>query len=699
MTDPLLSPFSIKHLTLRNRIASTSHEPAYAQQAMPLERYQAYHEEKARGGIGLTMIGGSANVDVDSPSIFGQLDFGRDEIVPHLRRLAGRVHAHGAAVMSQITHMGRRTRWDIGHFLPAISPSTIREPAHRSYPKSMEQADIDRVVRAFGRAAERAQAGGLDGVEVCAYAGHLVDQFWSPCQNVRQDSYGGSVENRARFALEVLSEIRRRAGAEFIVGIRMSADDHHPGGNGPDGAIAIGQLLAASGLVDFISVVGGSALDDRQLADQIPSFGAPMANYLDAATRFGKAVPLPILHAGRIADLPTARHALAMGGVDLVGMTRAHIADPHIVRKLKRGDESRIRPCVGASYCISRIYEGKDALCLHNPATGRESQVPQLVPRTNREQHVVVVGAGPGGLEAARAAAEAGHRVTLLDAASKVGGQLLLLTRASDRHRELLSIIDWLHAECRLLGVTLKLNTYVEATDVLELEPDTVIVATGGMPITPDVPGAASLSVSTWSALSGEVRPGSRVLVVDVDGSDESLAVAEYLASTGLAVQIATPDRLVGHDVGGIYYPDYLRSLYKRGVTLTPDVELIKLSRSSDGVAAVLGNLYSGERSTVTADSVVAAYGTEPMDELYTELVDCSVNAGEADLPALVTGDPQRIVRNPDGRFHLFRIGDAVAHRNVHAAMLDARRVVLGIGKSPDHHHTGAPPLTGTRYR
>jgi hypothetical protein len=188
------------------------------------------------------------------------------------------------------------------------------------------------------------------------------------------------------------------------------------------------------------------------------------------------------------------------------------------------------------------------------------------------------------------------------------------------------------------------------------------------------------------------VRPGSRVLVVDVDGGDESLATAEYLASTGRAVQIATPDRLVGHDVGGIYYPDYLRSLYKRGVTLTPDVELIKLSRSSDGVAAVLRNLYSGDLSTVTADSVVAAYGTEPMDELYRELVDCSVNAGEADLPALVTGGPQRIVRNPDGRFHLFRIGDAVAHRNVHAAMLDARRVVLGIGKSPNHHHTGAPP-------
>jgi 2,4-dienoyl-CoA reductase-like NADH-dependent reductase (Old Yellow Enzyme family)/thioredoxin reductase len=681
MADPLLSPFSIKHLTLRNRVVSTSHEPAYAEQGMPLERYQAYHEEKARGGIGLTMIGGSANVDIDSSSIFGQLDFGRDEIVPYLRRLADRVHAHGAAVMTQLTHMGRRNRWDVGDFLPTISSSTIREPAHRSYPKAMEKADIDRVVKAFGRAAARAQAGGLDGVEVCAYSGHLVDQFWSPCQNVREDEYGGSLENRARFALEVLREIREFVGERFIVGVRMSADDHHPGGNGPDGAIAIGQLLAVSGLVDFISVVGGSALDDRQLVDQIPAFGAPMANYLDAATRFGKAIPLPILHAGRIADLPTARHVLAMGGVDLVGMTRAHIADPHIVRKLESGDESRIRPCVGASYCISRIYvAGNESLCLHNPATGRESQIPQLVPRTDSAQHVVVVGAGPGGLEAARAAAEAGHRVTLLDAASKVGGQLLLYARASERHRELLSIVEWLHSECRLIGVRLKLNTYVEAPDVLALEPDTVIVATGGLPITPDIPGAESLSVSTWSVLSGEVRPGNRVLVVDVDGSEESLATAENLAASGRAVQIATPDRFVGHDIVGTYYPDYLRALYKLGVTLTPDVELTELNRSSDGIVAVLRNLYSGRLSTVTADSVVAAYGTEPMDELYRELVDYSVNAGEANLPQLVIGGPQRIVRNPDGRFRLFRIGDAVAHRNVHAAMLDARRVVLGVG-------------------
>jgi 2,4-dienoyl-CoA reductase-like NADH-dependent reductase (Old Yellow Enzyme family)/thioredoxin reductase len=679
MSDPLLSPFSIKHLTLRNRIASTSHEPAYAVDGMPLERYQAYHEEKARGGIGLTMIGGSANVDIDSPSIFGQINLGVDEVVPHLHRLSDRVHEHGAAVMTQLTHMGRRSYWDVGPWLPNISSSNLREPAHRSYPKAMEGPDFERVIRAFGVAAQRAEAGGLDGIEIVAYAGHLIDQFLSSAQNRRVDAYGGSLENRLRFAMEVLAEIRAHVSESFIVGVRMSVDERVSGGNDAHTALEIGKAFEASGLVDLLSIVGGAALDDRKITDQIPPFGTRLANYLDEAVHFARAVNVPIIHAGRIADLATARHALAQG-IDIVGMVRAHIADPHIVRKLERGDESRIRPCVGASYCISRIYVGgKEALCLHNPATGREAEIPQLVPPARRQQRVVVVGAGPGGLESARAAAEAGHAVTLLEAASQVGGQLLLAVRASERHRELLSIVGWLHSECRELGVLIRLNAYADADSILALDPDVVIVATGGVPVTPDLPGADSLTTSTWSVLSGEVRPGRRALVVDVDGGDEGVSVAEKLARSGASVHLVSPDRFIGHDVGGMIYTDYLTSLYKLGVELTPDVELVELRRVKTGVEALLRNLYSGALSTHTADTIVTSYGTEPTDDVYASLVDRSANGGETDLDEFVRGGEQSIVRNAAGRFRLFRIGDAVAHRNVHAAVLDARRVVMGL--------------------
>jgi 2,4-dienoyl-CoA reductase-like NADH-dependent reductase (Old Yellow Enzyme family) len=216
--DPLLGPYQLKHLRLRNRIVSTSHEPAYAEDGLPKLRYQLYHEEKAKGGIALTMIGGSANVAIDSPSTFGQLYMGDDAIIPYLRQLADRVHTHGAAVMSQITHMGRRTEWDSADWLPIVSSSAQREPAHRSFPKAMEDFDIRRVVRAYGEAARRCRDGGLDGVEVSAYAGHLIDQFLSPRMNRRTDRYGGSLDNRLRFAFEVLEQVRSAVGDDFLVG-------------------------------------------------------------------------------------------------------------------------------------------------------------------------------------------------------------------------------------------------------------------------------------------------------------------------------------------------------------------------------------------------------------------------------------------------------------------------------------------------
>ncbi|MGA8259630.1 MAG: N-methylproline demethylase, partial [Arenicellales bacterium] len=398
--DPLLQPFTLKHLRLKNRIFSASHEPHYSENGLPTERYQLYHEEKARGGLGMTMFGGSALVARDCAPAFGNLDIGGDEIIPYFQQLADRVHAHGAALMCQITHLGRRTSSYADPWLPTLWPSCVREPAHRSFPKAMEDFDIARAVKSYGEGARRCQEGGLDGVEIESY-GHLFDSFWARRMNHRSDRYGGSLENRMRFSLEVLEEVRRRVGDEYIVGLRMVLDEAVEGGLPFEEGLEIARRLTATGTIDFINVIRGHIDTDKGLSEVIPNMGTPAGPNLEFVRSVKEALGLPVLHSARINDVATARHAIASGAMDLVGMTRAHMADPHITRKIEAGQEHRIRPCVGMGYCIDRLYEPGDAVCSHNPATGRERHLPHVIPRASRQRRVVVVGAGPAGLEAA----------------------------------------------------------------------------------------------------------------------------------------------------------------------------------------------------------------------------------------------------------------------------------------------------------
>ncbi|MEM6498624.1 MAG: N-methylproline demethylase, partial [Pseudomonadota bacterium] len=255
-SDPLLQPLQIKHLRLRNRIMSTSHACGLEEGGMPKERYQAYQEEKARGGIGLTMFGGSSNVDIDSPSVFQQLNVGVDEVIPHLEKLSQRVHAQGAALMCQITHLGRRGESNKGAMLPTIAPSVIRETLHRSIPKEIDQADIRRVIAAFAAAAKRCKDGGLDGIETLSGA-HLIGQFLSPATNRRTDAYGGSLENRCRFGLEVYEAIRKAVGDDFLVGFRFIVDEGHEAGLGFQECVDIAKIFQSTGMLDFFNAVYG----------------------------------------------------------------------------------------------------------------------------------------------------------------------------------------------------------------------------------------------------------------------------------------------------------------------------------------------------------------------------------------------------------------------------------------------------------
>ncbi|MGL4528769.1 MAG: FAD-dependent oxidoreductase, partial [Aestuariivirga sp.] len=500
-TDPLLQPYQLKHLTLKNRLMSTSHEPNYAENGMPTDRYRLSHVEKARGGIALTMTAGSAVVSRDSPPAFGNLLAYKDEIVPWLRKLADECHGHGAAVMIQLTHLGRRTNWNKGDWLPVLSASPAREPAHRAFPKEMEDWDFDRIAADYATAAERMKAAGLDGVEFECY-GHLMDSFWSPATNRRTDEHNGSIDNRLRFTFRILEAVRKTVGPDFLVGCRLVADEDWDRGLSRADGITICHKLKDSGLVDFLNIIKGHIEHDAPLADVIPVSGMKASPHLDFAGEVRAATRFPVFHAARINDVATARHAIAEGKLDMVGMTRAHIADPHIVRKIAEGREGEIRPCVGATYCLDRIYEGHEALCIHNPATGREATIPHVISRsTGPRRRIAVVGAGPAGLEAARVSAERGHEVILFEAASQAGGQIRLATQLP-RRRELIGIVDWRVAQCERLGVDMRYNTIAEASDILALEADVVFVATGGLPRNEAIEEGAELAVSSWDVLS-----------------------------------------------------------------------------------------------------------------------------------------------------------------------------------------------------
>ncbi len=677
--DPLLQPYRLKHLTFKNRLMSTSHEPAYSEDGMPKARYRLYHAEKAKGGIALTMTAGSALVSRDSPAAFGNLHAYDDAIVKWLSELADDCHEHDCKVMIQLTHLGRRTGWNKGDWLPVLSASPVREPAHRSFPKVAEEWDIERIVADYAAAASRMQAAGLDGIEFEAY-GHLMDAFWSPATNFRDDAYGGSLDNRMRFTNRVLDAVRQAVGEQFVVGIRMVADEDWDQGLSRAEGVEIARRLASSGKVDFLNIIRGHIDTDAALTEVIPVTGMRSAPHLDFAGEVRAETKFPVFHAARISDVATARHAIAEGKLDMVGMTRPHIADPHIANKVAAGQEHRIRPCVGATYCLDRIYEGGEALCIHNAATGREATIPHVIARTTGPtQKVVVVGAGPAGLEAARVAAERGHAVTVLEASGQAGGQVLLAAR-NPRRRELVGIVDWRVAELERLGAEIRYDCWAEPDDVTSLSPDVVVVATGGLPQSPRLDAGEDLVTSSWDIVSGAVKPAETVLLYDDNGGHQGMSAAEIAANAGAAVELVSPERFFAPEIGGMNHAPYMKSFHDKGVKITINTRVTAVRRDGNKLVATLSSDFSpGWHEERSVDQVVVEHGTAANDELYFALKPLSKNGGAVDYEALVTGGDPFPASASDGAFTLFRIGDAVHARNIHAAIYDGIRYLLRV--------------------
>jgi mycofactocin system FadH/OYE family oxidoreductase 2 len=647
----LFSPVTIGGVTLRNRIFSSGHVPGFAEGGYPTERYRLYHAEKAKGGVGLTIFGGSTSVSPNSPATEWSMIANRDDsIIPHYRALADAVHAHGAKIMTQLTHMGRRGRSDSERWLPLVAPSAIPEPYHREVPHEIEEEQIRQIIRDFGQAVRRCREGGLDGVELSMAHNHLIDQFWSPRLNHRTDAWGGSLENRMRFSLEVLAEIRRVVGREYCVGVRMSADEMLAGGMGPEEMQEIARRLAASGLLDFVNVLGGSADTYPTLAAVVPNMTFPPQPYVHLARAFKETVDLAVLHAAKITDPRDAERLLAEGWLDVVGMTRAQIADPHLANKTREGRLDDIRACSGANFCINRLYTGKSVVCIQNPVIGREKDLAEWRPAA-APGRVLVVGGGPAGMEAARMAALRGHRVTLWEKGERLGGQVAVAALAPSRSG-LAKIAGWLEGQVRKLGVEICLGTEATVDATVAFGADVVILATGGRPYRPDLPGFDDPRIVTAAdVLLGSGTVGRRVVVLDEDGGEAAPSVADALAAsggspTGREVEIATPLRVVGETLGDTGFPVMLTRLYGAGVRLTPDVRPVAFE---DG-RLTLRNVYSGREETREGiDTVVLAVGLRAVDDLY------------------------RALKGRVAALHL--IGDAMAPRGIHHAILEGTLV------------------------
>lgn len=609
----IFSPLQVGPIELRSRVLITAHVPRLADDNIPGPRYAEYHRVRARGGAGMQLTGGTPVHPTSGRAAGNALENTDDRIIPGYKLLSDAVHEEGGRILAQLAHYGATiTSSEPG--VPVWSPSGIGSELARAIPHEMTIAEIAEVVTAFGEAARRAKEGGMDGVEILGAFGLLIAAFMSPYSNKRTDAYGGTLENRLRFPLEVIGAVRDAVGSERIVGMRIPGDEFVEGGLDQAAMREIAPRLEQTGKLDYLNIAAGNNLDRIHRTTHWPPTPAPHGLFVPLASAIKEVVSLPVFAVGRIVDPAMAEEILASGQADMVGMTRAHIADPELLTKAREGRAEDIRKCVGANVCISRALVGSRITCLHNPEAAREHELGPAI-LTKKAKSVAVIGGGPGGLEAARVAAERGHRVALYEGEGWLGGQFAL--RASiPNWTEFQHVIDWRRRRLEQLQVRIELGRRIEVSDIPKLGADAIVLASGATPRVARLPGMteAGIEVVTPQALVNEGRPDARHAVIwDRAGGIVGAGAIEYMAAQGGALTVVTPSIAVADDTDVVRRVPFYERVLSTGARFLPNTDLIALEPG----AVVTRNVYSYQEERLSpVDLLVAWIGSDAQTSL-----------------------------------------------------------------------------------
>jgi mycofactocin system FadH/OYE family oxidoreductase 2 len=633
-----------------NRINFSAHLTNLAEEQRISDAHVYYYRERAKGGCGLITTE-ELTVHPSDHAYDKLVDAFEPEVVPGFQKLTRTIHEFETKIFAQLNHNGMQADGTISR-LPVWGPSAGADPLFREMCKEMEIEEIAECVTHYARSAVHVVEGGFDGIELQVGHSSLIRQFLSPATNARQDEYGGSLDNRLRFCLEVITAVREAVGSEFTLGVRLNADEMHPrGGLTLVDTKRIAASLEAAGQIDFMDISLGT-FHNLYLVEG--SMHTPLGYTIPLSTAIRSVVNVPVYATNRINDPHLAEKILEDGHGDMVNMVRALIADPELPNKAREGRDDDIRHCIACNQgCIGRMGLGYTIGCIQNPAAGNERELGSgtLTPCA-RPKKVVVVGAGPAGLEAARVAALRKHDVILFEKNDEVGGQNIVAGKAAGR-QEITGVTRWLLSQVSKLAIDIRLGVEADSRTVLREEPDAVVVATGSRPKEKPFPGEYDVPevLNSQQVLQGEIEPGRNILMVDLDGHHQATGTAELLAQRGKRVHIITPALFIGSRLGPLQ-DLYLtrRRLAKLGVTFTPDIAVLEIQ----------GTIAKG----------LSVYSNEMVDfEGYDTLVLVAGNVANDDLYLALKGEVAE----------LYRVGDCVAPRKTDMAIMEGNRVGRGL--------------------